>query len=600
MTPNKSFFKIAQHVFFMSILLSTLMLAQDGQAKKVIYETNMCATVDDVGALAVIHGLQNRGEAELLAVCLNATGDPDGAAVIDAINTWYGRGNIPVGIWKGPFPDPDTSKYMHALTRFPLDIDSKSAPSALEIYRKVLSKQADKSVMIISTGYLQNLDELLRNEPELVAAKVQELVIMGAYQNDPEHFVLHDTKKAAQNVIQNWPTPLVFHLLGEGIMTGSGLKDTPEENPVRMAYYLQLGPDFPGNASWDQMTVLYAVRGCAGYFKRISSGKGKLLNGYKWKLKTRHDSYLEALLPAESYAKIIEELMLEAPRWQPKKVIYDTDMCADVDDVGALAMLHAMANMHEVELLAVCFNEVHPYGAPAIDAINTWYGRGDIPVGIFKSTLENPHDSRYLESVAQFPHDLERATAQSTLEVYQEILRDQPDGSVTIISVGFVNNLAELLQTDPELVKAKVKELVLMAGTTDGGGFNMNQHNLSSVSEYVIREWPTPIVFTDPGGTIYTGPGLKDAPVENPVREAYYKYFNNDFKNRPSWDQITVLYGVRGLADYFSMGTTGTGHLQNGFVYQIKSGHRTFVKPLLTDEAYAEIIQNLMLQPPLQ
>ena len=598
MKVDKSLFKIVQWIFFISILLLTFMFAQEQQAMKVIYETNMCATVDDVGALAVIHGLQNRGETELLAVCLNATGDPDGAAAIDAINTWYGRGNIPVGIWKGPFPDPDTSRYMHVLTSFPHDINSKSAPSALEIYRKVLAKQADKSVTIISTGYLQNLDELLRNEPDLVAAKVKELVIMGAYQNDPEHFVLHDTQKAAQNVIQHWPTPLVFHLLGEGIMTGSGLKDTPEENPVRMAYSLQLGPDFPDNASWDQMTVLYAVRGCADYFKKVYSGKGKLVNGYKWKLKKRHDSYLEALLPVESYANIIEELMLEAPRWNPKKVIYDTDMCADVDDVGALAMLHAMSDMHEVELLAVCFNEVHPFGAPAIDALNTWYGRGDIPVGIFKGTLENPHNSRYLESVAQFPHDLESATAKSTLEVYQEILRDQPDGSVTIISVGFVNNLAELLQTDPELIKAKVKELVLMAGTTDGGGFNMNQHNLSSVSEYVIREWPTPIVFTDPGGKIYTGPGLKDAPVENPVREAYYKYFNDDFKNRPSWDQITVLYGVRGLADYFSMGTTGKGHLQNGFEYQIEDGHRTFVKPLIPDSSYARIIEDLMMEPP--
>jgi len=600
MKPIISLFKIAQRIFFISILLPALVFAQNRPVKKVIFETNMCATVDDVGALAVIHGLQNRGEAELLAVCLNATGDPDGAAAIDAINTWYGRGNIPVGIWKGPFPDPDTSKYMHALTRFPHDLDSESAPSALEVYRKVLLKQPDKSVTIISTGYLQNLDDLLRNEPELVAAKVKELVIMGAYQNDPEHFVLHNTQEAAQNVIKNWPTPLVFHLLGEGIMTGSGLKDTPEDNPVRMAYSLQLGSDIPNNASWDQMTVLYAVRGCADYFKKVYSGKGKLLTGYKWKLKKRHDSYLKALLPAESYAKIIEDLMTDPPRWQPKKVIYDTDMCADVDDVGGLAMLHAMANMHEVELLAVCFNEVHPYGAPAIDAINTWYGRGDIPVGIFKGKLENPHESRYLESVAQFPHDLERENAKSSLEVYQEVLRNQPDGSVTIISVGFVNNLAELLRAEPDLVKAKVKELVLMAGTTDGGGFNMNQHNLSSVSEYVIKEWPTPIVFTDPGGTIYTGPGLKDAPVENPVREAYYKYFNNDFKNRPSWDQITVLYGVRGLADYFTMGTTGKGHLQNGFEYQIKAGHRTFVKPLLTDEAYAEIIQNLMLQPPLQ
>ncbi|HCK98981.1 MAG TPA: hypothetical protein DHW42_02585, partial [Candidatus Marinimicrobia bacterium] len=58
---------------------------------------------------------------------------------------------------------------------------------------------------------------------------------------------------------------------------------------------------------------------------------------------------------------------------QPKKIIYETDMCADVDDAGGLAILHALANNGEAEILAVCFNEVHSYGAPAIDAINTWY-----------------------------------------------------------------------------------------------------------------------------------------------------------------------------------------------------------------------------------
>ncbi len=203
---------------------------------------------------------------------------------------------------------------MHVLTLFPHNIDSKSAPSALETYREVLAKQPDKSVTIISTGYLQNLDELLRNEPGLVASKVKELVIIGAYQNDPEHFFLHDTEKAAQNVIKNWPTPIVFHLLGAEIMTGSGLKNTPVGNPVRMAYYLQLGPEFPDNASWDQMTVLYGVRGASGYFKQNTTGTGSLLNGYKWDFKTRGDSWLELLLPEASYAEIINDLMLEPPK----------------------------------------------------------------------------------------------------------------------------------------------------------------------------------------------------------------------------------------------------------------------------------------------
>ena len=121
------------------------------------------------------------------------------------------------------------------------------------------------------TMVIQNLDELLRNEPDLVASKVKELVIMGNHYNGNEHnhhFMWHNTEKAAKNVIENWPTPLVFVNLGGEIMSGSGLKDMPIGNPVRMAYYLQLGPKFRDNASWDQIVVLYGVRGASGYFKK--------------------------------------------------------------------------------------------------------------------------------------------------------------------------------------------------------------------------------------------------------------------------------------------------------------------------------------------
>jgi hypothetical protein len=309
------FFKtIFLNIILIVILLPSLLVAQEKQPKKIIFETDMCGAADDVGALAMIHGLQNRGEAELLAVSLNAAGDPDGAAAIDAINTWYGRGDIPVGVWKGLYPEPETSKYLNALTKFPHDLDSKSAHSALEVYRNVLSKQPDKSVTIISTGFLQNLDELLRNYPVLVASKVKELVLMGAYQNDVIHFNYHNTTKAAQNVIENWPSPLVFHHLGGGVMTGSGLKDTPKGNPVRMAYYLQLDSKFTDNPSYDQMTVLYGVRGASGYFKQNTNGAGMLSTGYKWDLQKRKDSWLELIFPDSFYGKIINGLMLESPR----------------------------------------------------------------------------------------------------------------------------------------------------------------------------------------------------------------------------------------------------------------------------------------------
>ena len=274
----------------------------------------------------------------------------------------------------------------------------------------------------------------------------------------------------------------------------------------------------------------------------------------------------------------------------PKKIIYETDMCLDVDDVGALAMLHGLANNGEVDLLAVCFNEVHPGGAAAIDAINTWYGRGNIPVGIYKKTFPDPDASAYLDALTNFPHDLDQESAPSALDVYTEVLSKQPDKSVTIVSVGFINNLYDLLKAEPELVEQKVKELVVMGGI-HGGGFNLARHNTLSQSEYIFRNWPTPLVFSQPGTGIFTGERLENSPEENPVRDAYYHFFYSNFCGRHSWDQIAVLYGVRGISDYFT-------NLENVDKWQMKPGQRSFFKKRLANESYARIIEDLMLDPP--
>ena len=274
----------------------------------------------------------------------------------------------------------------------------------------------------------------------------------------------------------------------------------------------------------------------------------------------------------------------------PKKIIYETDMCLDADDVGALAMLHGLANNDEVKILAVCYNEVNPNGAAAIDAINTWYRRGDIPVGIYKKDLPDPDLSFYLDALKKFPHDLDQKSALSAVEVYKNVLSKQPDKSVTIVSVGFIVNLYDLLKEDSDLIEQKVAELVIMGGPR-GGGFNLGRHNTSSLTEYVLEHWPSPIVFSGAGTGIFTAEGLENTPKENPIREAYYQFFNSNFCQRHSWDQMAVLYGVRGVSDYFA-------ELENVDRWGLKPGMRLSLKTRLTRDEYAKIIEELMLVPP--
>lgn len=282
----------------------------------------------------------------------------------------------------------------------------------------------------------------------------------------------------------------------------------------------------------------------------------------------------------------------------PVKIIFETDMCTDVDDVGALATLHALADLQEAEVLAIGYNEIHPNGAAAIDAINTWYRRGDIPIGVYKKPIPGPDESGYLQETARFPNDLpaDPEDLSSAVDVYVQVLRGQPDSSVIIVSVGFLNNLLDLLEGHSALISRKVKKLVIMGGLIDDA-WNLVRHDLVETSQKIFEDWPTPIFISQEGAEIHTGQDLQYSSVDNPVRAAYYHYFGQHFDSRSSWDQMAVLFAVRGLK-YFELHSDGSGKLSNGFVLQMEPGWRSYLSNTLSNREYEELINQLMTKPP--
>ena len=75
-------------------------------------------------------------------------------------------------------------------------------------------------------------------------------------------------------------------------------------------------------------------------------------------------------------------LLAPALVWaEPVKVIFDTDMLTDFDDVGALACLHALADAGEAEILATVSSTRGNASVGAVQVINSYYGRGNLPVG---------------------------------------------------------------------------------------------------------------------------------------------------------------------------------------------------------------------------
>jgi inosine-uridine nucleoside N-ribohydrolase len=294
-------------------------------------------------------------------------------------------------------------------------------------------------------------------------------------------------------------------------------------------------------------------------------------------------------------------------------IIFDTDMGPDVDDAGALAILHVLTDRGEAKILATMSANQNHWSARAIDVINTYYGRGDIPVGS-SATGPNP-EQWYHDSVPHYPHDLAGGDAPEAVELYRSILAAQPDNSVTIVVVGWLTNIAGLLNSKPDrhsplngrqLVSAKVKELVSMGGIwpntrKDEGDYNFRMDGAAAHS--VISNWPGKIVFSGLGIDVMTGARLvAEAPRDNPVRAFYGNFFAaNNVTERSSWDLIAVLYAVRGPSDYFTVVSDGTSISR-------PDGGNTWVPGPTRNHAYlvhkmpkaqlADVIENLMLTPP--
>ncbi|MDD3108127.1 MAG: nucleoside hydrolase [Alistipes sp.] len=267
-----------------------------------------------------------------------------------------------------------------------------------------------------------------------------------------------------------------------------------------------------------------------------------------------------------------------APTQHPVSILFDTDMAPDYDDVGALTLLHALADSGEARILGTITSNRQETSAPCIDVINTYFGRPDLPVGGLHGpgvTMDTWHhgngkpdesEVRWTHALpARFPHKIaSTAEAQDAVQLYRSILQAQPDTSVVVITVGFFTNLRDLLASAPdslsplsgrELVAQKVKRLVSMAGAIpQGKEFNILMD--APAAQAVIEQWPTPILFSgfDIGVEILTGASVAamDAP-ESPVTATYRMCLEQDNPaGRMSWDQTAVLAAVRGADPYFA------------------------------------------------
>ncbi len=309
------------------------------------------------------------------------------------------------------------------------------------------------------------------------------------------------------------------------------------------------------------------------------------------------------------------------------KIFFDTDMMTDCDDAGAMAVLHALADLGECEILATVTSVADPESIATVAAINRYYGRPSLPIGMAKASSVQQKSLFTARVAAEFPHGLKSGEeVPDATRVYRDVLEKQPDQSVVIVTVGYLTNLKNLLQlpaseghlSGSDLIRRRVKTWVCMGGNFIGhppkddlklGNVNFQRDAASAL--HVIQRWPGPVVFAGrevcsvPSG-LAIGTNLAKTPTNNPIRRAYEHYFGGTARNRHVADLATVLYAVRGLRDYWNLSAPGRMDLHPSMTFEWKfyaEGNQRYLlkrqrngQP--NDRHVESVLDELLVQPP--
>jgi purine nucleosidase len=196
------------------------------------------------------------------------------------------------------------------------------------------------------------------------------------------------------------------------------------------------------------------------------------------------------------------------------KVILDTDIGTDIDDGWALG--YALKSP-VFELLGVTVSDADtPQRARLACKLLHRLGRTDVPVAVGRQTAAVPPNRIDYQFMWAEDFQAYKPVATPAVEFLADVIRRNP-GEVTLIAVGPLQNIGDLVRLHPDVVKL-VKRVVLMSGS-----IGPNAWSSSAVAEWNVKlaipeaqavyaaHWPLTIVPLD--STTYVQ--LEDAERDN-------------------------------------------------------------------------------------
>ena len=256
-----------------------------------ILDSDFGSSTDDLFALMMLHHYIDDGKVNLLGIVVDREGEKN-AALVDIFDTYYGHPDIPVGLERNGVKNPRCFipyngvvdlKDAQGGSLFKRTLDTSKCVEGYKLYRQLLSKAEDHSVVVVAIGFATTLSQLFESGADeysslkgvdLFGQKVKSVYIQSGRFESGDSLCGYNMRAASkQSAIFYDKLPKNVDLIMSPSNVGDMMDYLPqdvlvdlsntEQNPIK-AVYTNYTCD-TGQRMWDTNCLVQAVLGDEAY-----------------------------------------------------------------------------------------------------------------------------------------------------------------------------------------------------------------------------------------------------------------------------------------------------------------------------------------------
>ena len=141
------------------------------QPIQMILDSDFGSSTDDLFALMMLHHYIDEGLVDLKGIIVDREGEKN-AGIVDIFDNYYGHPDIPVGLERNGVKNPRCFipyngicdlKDAQGNPLFKRTLDASKLPDGYKLYRKILSKAEDNSIVVVAIGFATTLSQLFES-----------------------------------------------------------------------------------------------------------------------------------------------------------------------------------------------------------------------------------------------------------------------------------------------------------------------------------------------------------------------------------------------------------------------------------------------------